>query len=172
MARSKVLERLLKSITPEKVEKMKQDRLEEKSKLTAEWQFGYYVGEDIVNRYLPSMSAETGTRTTIDVSEEDTIEYSKLEKEWSNKYNKCKDDATNEWDEFQKYREILKKKYLPNPLKCHMSILNITDLDEFKKGLIWSLWDSDHCNYNLETEKIKIYDDESIYFTIIEFQLD
>lgn len=175
MTRSKVLDRLLKKLTPEKLEKMKQNRIEEKEKLTTEWQFGYYVGEDIVNRYLPTLSVEPGTRTSIEVSKEDSIEYDRIEKEWSDKYQKEGSQSwceLDEWSDYQKYREMLNKKYLPNPLKCHMGILNILDLSEFKKGLIFSLWNSDHCNYNLDPEKIKIYDDEKIYFTIIEFELD
>jgi hypothetical protein len=171
MARSNVLDRLLKKLTPEKLEEMKQKRIEEKNKLTTEYQLGYYVGEDIVNRFLPSISVEPGTRTQIEVSEEESIEYARIEKKWYNKYQQGKDEATEEWNYYQNYRELLKKKYLPSPLICHMSPLNIVDLEEFKKGLIWSLWDSDHCNYCLDTEKIKIYDDEEIYFTIIEFEL-
>ena len=171
MARSNVLVRLLKKLTPEKLEKMKQNRIDKKNKLTTEWQFGFYVGEYIVNRFLPSISVEPGTRTQIEVSEEESIEYVRIEKEWYDKYQQ--DDANEEWNEYQKYREVLKKKYLPNPLICHLSPLNIVDLEEFKKGLIWSLWDSDHCNYNLDPENIKIYDDDDeIYFTIIEFKLD
>lgn len=172
MAKSNVLDRLLKKLTPEKLEKMKQKRIEEKNKLTIDYQFGFYVGEDIVNRFLPSISVEPGTRVQIEVSEEDSNEYVRIEKEWYNKYQEDKEEAIDEWENYQKYREVLKKKYLPNPLKCYLSPLNIIDLEEFKKGLIWSLWDSDHCNYNLDAENIKIYDDEEIYFTIIEFKLD
>lgn len=172
MARSNVLDRLLKKLTPEKLEKMKQARIESKKKLTTEYQFGFYVGEDIVNRFLPSISVEPGTRVQIEVSEEDSTEYVRIEKEWYNKYQEGKEEAIDEWGNYQKYREVLKKKYLPNPLVCHMNTLNIVDLEEFKKGLICSLWNSDHCNYCLEPDKIKIYDDESFYFTIIEFELD
>lgn len=177
MARSNVLDRLLKKLTTEKLEKMKQKRIEEKNKLTSEFQFGFYVGEDIVNRFLPSISVEPGTRVQIEVSEEDSSEYTRIEKEWYDKYKEGYsktagvDEENEEWNNYQKYREFLKKKYLPNPLVCHMSPLNILDLEEFKKGLIWSLWDSDHCNYCLEPDKIKIYDDEELYFTIIEFEL-
>lgn len=172
MTKSKVLDRLLKKLTPEKLEKMKQVRLEEKNKLTTEWQLGYYVGEDIVNKYLPTLSVEFGTRTCMEVSVEDSIEYTRIEQEWYNKNKHGKNDSDEEWNSYQQYRNVLKKKYLPKTLLCHMKLLNIIDLTEFKKGLIWSLWDSDHCNYNLDAEKIKIYDDENLYFTIIEFELN
>jgi len=172
MTRSNVLDRLLKELTPEKLEKMKQNRLDVKNKLSTEWQLGFYVGEDIIHKYLPTLSVEPGTRTSIEVSEEDSIEYDRVDKEWYNRFKHGKDEANEEWNSYQEYRKVLKKKYLPNPLICYMGILNIVDLTEFKKGLIWSLWDSDHCNYNLDAEKIKIYDDENVYFTIIEFELD
>ena len=64
------------------------------------------------------------------------------------------------------------KKYLPNPLQCYLSSLNITNMEEFKDGLMTSLWDSDVCNYNIDPDNIKIYDDDDMYFTIIELQLD
>ena len=66
---------------------------------------------------------------------------------------------------------MLEKKYLPNPLKCHMSLMNIRDEKDFKDGLIHSLWNCDMCTYSLKPEDIKIYDDEDLWFTIIEFIL-
>jgi hypothetical protein len=53
-----------------------------------------------------------------------------------------------------------------------MSLLNVQNMDEFKKGLKFALWDCDMCSYNIEPENIKIYDDEQSMFTIIELQLD
>jgi hypothetical protein len=67
---------------------------------------------------------------------------------------------------------MLEKKYLPNPLVCYVGTLNIQDMDDFKKGLIQTLWDCDTCSYNLEKDNIKIYNDEGYYSTIIEFKLD
>jgi len=67
---------------------------------------------------------------------------------------------------------MLERKYLPNPLECYMSLLNVQHMDEFKKGLRFALWDCDMCSYNIEPENIKIYDDEQGMFTIIELQLD
>jgi type II restriction/modification system DNA methylase subunit YeeA len=43
-------------------------------------------------------------------------------------------------------------------------------MDEFKQGLITSLWDCDHCNYSLDPEDIEIYDEDD-YFTIIKLKL-
>lgn len=170
--RSEVLERLLKKINePGYKERMLKERNEEKLKLTSEWQFGYYVGEDIVHRDLPTLSVEGGTRNEIQVSEEDEAEYKRLEKEWYNKYSHDETSAKNEWEEYQKFREILKVKYLPEKLECYRGLMNITNMEEFKDGLITSLWGSDVCNYSLNPEDIKIYDDENCYFTIIELIL-
>jgi hypothetical protein len=53
-----------------------------------------------------------------------------------------------------------------------LDLLNIKNENEFKDGLKFALWDCDMCSYNIEPENIKIYDDEDMYFTIIEFVLD
>ena len=52
-----------------------------------------------------------------------------------------------------------------------MSLMNIRDEKDFKDGLIHSLWNCDMCTYSLKPEDIKIYDDEDLWFTIIEFIL-
>ena len=83
MARSRVFESILNSITPEEVEKMKQKRIEQKNKLTLEYQLGYYVGLEIVHRYLPTLSTDMlQTRNVIEVSEEDSLENERLDTEW------------------------------------------------------------------------------------------
>jgi hypothetical protein len=171
MEKSTYLDRLMKRMTPEKLEKMKQERIEQKNKLTLDWQLGYYVGENIVHNDLPTISAEPGTRTIIPVSLEDEQEYKRKEETWWDSTNFGRKKADKEWNEYQECRKRLLKKYLPNPLKCYERILNISNMDEFKNGFICSLWNSDVCNYNLNPEKIKIYDDEDIYFTVIELEL-
>lgn len=169
--KSDVVSRIMKKINdPEYQEKMKQKRLNYKKSLTAEYQFGFFVGEDIVNRFLPTLSVEGGTNKQILVSSEDQREYNRLDKKW---YERCKpgSSSTNEeWIDFQNFRQILKTKYLPNPLECHVNLLNIRDMGKFKAGLITSLWDCDHCNYSLESEDIEIVDEDD-YFTVIKFKL-
>lgn len=180
MARSRVFESILNSITPEEVEKMKQKRIEQKNKLTLEYQLGYYVGLEIVHRYLPTLSTDMlQTRNVIEVSEEDSLENERLDTEWyvttrhGGKWNGVDENGDKEkWNLYHQHNKMLEKKYLPNPLKCHMDILNIQDMDEFKKGLRVALWDCDMCSYNIEPENIKIYDDEDVMFTIIELCLD
>jgi len=169
--KSDVVSRIMKKINdPEWQEQMKQKRIEYKESLTAEYQFGFFVGEDIVNRFLPTLSVEGGTKKQILVSSDDQREYNRLDKKW---YDRCKPGSSNtdkEWTDLQEFRQVLKEKYLPNPLECHEKLINIHNMDEFKQGLITSLWDCDHCNYSLEPEDIEIYDEDD-YFTIIKLKL-
>lgn len=170
--KNEVFDRLLLKLTPEYLEKMKQKRIEHKNNLTAEWQLGYYVGENIVHDDLPTISVEAGTRKEIPVSLEDELEYKRTEENWYNKTQHGKVKADDEWKVYQDCRKRLIKKYLPNPLKCYVGILNIHNMEDFKNGLINSLWNSDVCNYNLNPENIKIYDDDEVFFTVIELMLD
>jgi len=169
--KSDVVSRLMKKINdPEWQEQMKQKRINYKKSLTAEYQFGFFVGEDIVNRFLPTLSVEGGTRKQIEVSSEDQREYNRLDKKWYDRCKNGKDESKDEWNELQNFRQVLKAKYLPNPLVCHEKLMNIRDMGKFKAGLITSLWDCDHCNYSLEREDIEIYDEDD-YFTIIKLKL-
>lgn len=162
--------------TPEYKERRLKEKKEQKDKLTSEYQFGYYVGEDIVRRFLPTITTDSLlTRTQIKVSDEDSEENKRLYDEWweTSKYGSNPDVNKNKenWDLYHQHNKMLEKEYLPNPLKCHMSLMNIRDEKDFKEGLIHSLWDCDMCSYSLKPEDIKIYDDEDLWFTIIEFVL-
>lgn len=172
--KSERLSGLLKKINdPAWKEEMKRKRAEYKESLTAEYQLGYFVGEDVIHRYLPTLNVEGGTLKEISVTSEEQRKYNRLTKEW---YDKCKlekDGNTNskdEWNEYQSFRKELIEKYLPNPLVCHERIINIRNMNEFKEGFIFSLWDCDCCNYSLEPEDIEIYEDGD-YFTVIKLKL-
>lgn len=171
--KSDVVKKLMDELTPEKMVEMKQKRIERKKTILCEWQFGYFVGEKIVHCFLPTLSIDAMPSTNvISVSEEDTKEYEKLKAKWFNlKNNKQLKDSEEEWNSLLRFNKILRDKYLPNPLLCYLEPLNIIDEKEFKKGLITSLWNSDICHYDITPENIKIYDDEDIFFTIIELKL-
>ena len=178
--RSKKISEMLSNMTPEMKEKWKQERVESKKKLTLEYQLGYYVGLEIVHRYLPTLSTDMlQSRTVIEVSEEDALENERLDTEWysttthGGEWNGVDENGNKEkWELYHQHNKMLERKYLPNPLECYMSLLNVQNMDEFKKGLRFALWDCDMCSYNIEPENIKIYDDEQSMFTIIELQLD
>jgi len=175
--RSSTLNRILDEVrTPEYKERRLKEKKEDKEKLTSEYQFGFYVGEEIVTRHLPTITTDMlQSRTQIKVSDEDTKENKRLHDEWweTCKYGSRVDEVANKenWNLYHQHNKMLDKKYLPNPLKCHMSLMNIRDEKEFKDGLIHSLWNCDMCSYSLKPEDIKIYDDENLWFTIIEFIL-
>jgi hypothetical protein len=174
--KNKTIEKIFNRLTPEKREELKQKRLDHKQSLSAEFQFGYYVGEYIVNNYLPTLSTDHITsKNVIQISKEDTEEYNKLFEAWRNATEYGKDpntiNAEEKWNKHITNIHKLKNKYLPNPLKCFIPILNIQNETEFKQGLINSLWNCDICSYNIDPENIKIYDDENFHFTIIEFKL-
>lgn len=175
---SEIFKRITASLTPEKKEAMKQKRIAYTKSKTLEFQLGEYVGEYIVNRFLPTISTDSiRTNKCIEVSEEDKATNKQLEEDWFNstKYgnNPLSETGNNiKWDKYREHSRYLESKYLPKTLTCYLSPLNIQNIEEFKKGLSLTLWDCDICHYNIEPENIKIYDDEDGYFTYIEFTLD
>jgi hypothetical protein len=61
---------LFDDITPEWLEEQKIERIERKKELTAEYQLGYYVGREIINRFLPTLSTDMLlSRVVIQVTE-------------------------------------------------------------------------------------------------------
>jgi hypothetical protein len=65
-----------------------------------------------------------------------------------------------------------KRKYLPQTLECVFSLIRIDDMNKFKEGIKESLWNCDMCSYNIDEEKIEIYNDLELGFTHIKFQYD
>jgi hypothetical protein len=172
MARSKTLSALLDSITPEMEQSWKEERIMRKNMLTAEYQLGYYVGLRIVDEYLPTLSTDKiQSRRVIGVPKEDAAENGRLNEEWFDIARTGKNGDKEKWDLLFNHNKMLEKKYLPNPLLCHLSPLNIQSMEQFKLGLRLALWDCDMCSYKIESDDIKIYDDEDARFTIIEFSL-
>jgi chaperonin cofactor prefoldin len=74
-------EKMMEEIkTPEYKQKRIKENEEHLETLTMDYQLGYYVGEHIVNRYLPTLSTDIlQSRNVIEVSEEDTIENNRLD---------------------------------------------------------------------------------------------
>lgn len=166
-------------LTPERIEDIRKNRESQIKKLTAEFQFGYFVGEYIVNKYLPSLSIDTPkTNNLISVTPEEQIKFKEIESAWWEATNAKRDPKTGgyensekEWNELMAFRREMEVKYLPHELKCFFSPLNITNEKEFKQGLIFSLWDCDICHYSIEPEEITIEHDSDFFFTHIIFKL-
>lgn len=165
--------------TPEYKEEQIKEHQEYLDKVTVDYHLGYFVGEHIVNRYLPTLSTDMlQSWNVIKVSEEDTIENRRLDKEWysttkyQDKYDGENDGDKTKWELYHQHNKMLEQKYLPKKLDCHLRLLKINDKKEFKEGLRSSLWDCDMCSYNIDVENIKIENDMVNGFTIITFQLD
>jgi hypothetical protein len=139
--------------------------------LTAEYQFGYYIGEYIFFRFLPTISIDDIlTMTVIPVSPEEEVKHKELSDAWFDKIQK-KENNDIEWAKLQTYRREVEEKYLPHELVCYLNPLNITNEVDFKAGLRTSLWDCDICHYSIEPEDITIEMDENFYSTKIKFKL-
>lgn len=173
--KSKVIKRRLKDITPEEIEKIRVNRIKRNKEQTLESQLGYFVGEHIVHKDLPTLSTDLIlSRNVIQVSEDDIEENKKLEVEWYHSIsNGCDENHENgskkKWEKYYNHHKMLEKKYLPEKLVCYIKPLNVGNIDEFKNGLITSLWNCDMCAYSLKPENIKIYDTHHGDFTVIEF---
>ena len=171
---------ILKEIrSPEYKEKCIKRNEEYLQQASMDYQLGFYVGENIVDHYLPTLSTDSlHSRNVIQVSDEDTIENKRLEDEWF-KTTKYQDNWSGEedgdkekWNLYHQHNKMLEKKYLPPVLKCGYSLIRIIDIKLFKTGLIHSLWSCDMCSYNLSEENVEIENDLVNGFTFIKFKLD
>lgn len=177
---SSAMQKLFDEIkTPEYKQKQIERHQKYLDEVSIDFELGFYIGEHIVNRYLPTLSTDMlQSRRVIKVNEEDSIENKRLDNEWfsTTRYNKNwngEDDGDKEkWNLYLQHNKMLEKKYLPNPLECHLGLIKFNDEDKFKEGIRSSLWDCDMCSYNIEKENIKIEYDMEMGFTIITFQLD
>lgn len=173
-------EEIFKEIrSPEYKEKRIKENEEYLQTVSMDWQLGYYVGEDIVHNYLPTLSTDMiHSRNVIQVSEEDSVENKRLSDEWfkTTKYqddwNGEEDGSKDKWELYFQHNKMLEKKYLPKILDTSFGLLRIDDMKKFKDGLIDSLWNCDMCSYNLDEEKIIIKQDMLNGFTEIKFELD
>lgn len=155
----------------------KQRRLDAKSKLTLAFQLGFYIGEKIVNKYLPTLSVDgihTNKNISVTIAEGD--EAKRLNDVWFSKRMSAEGnedargkESEEEWKALRAYHEMLEEKYLPKTIDCHFGVLNITEehMTEFKKGVSISLWDCDCSHYSTKLEDIDIKDDDDTMFTII-----
>ena len=173
--KSDIIRKFFKELTPEKREELRIKRIESIKQLTLEYQLGYYIGEYIVYRYLPTLSIDMMTsRNVISVTSEEQRIYYELDNTWFKKVQSNRNlpdsssSAPDEWEALIKFRREMERKYLPKKLECHVSALNVENIEELKKGIMSSLWNCDMCHYNCsKTEDIEIISDEDGYFTKI-----
>lgn len=130
------------------------------------FQLGYFVGEQIVDMFLPTLSIDgIQIRRVIQCAIGEADEYHRLDDIWSKAYRKDQLNSQKEWDEVRAYDVEMQKKYLPETVRCHLMELNPTDMLQFKLGINNSLWNSDCCSYKLTPEDIEVVTENG--FTII-----
>lgn len=119
---------------------------------TLAMQLGYFVGQYIVDRYLPTLSVDIiKTFNNISVTWAEGEEYRRL----GNVYDSTK--TKESWKEYREYSKKLELKYFPETLFCYLYFkleIKASDVEEFKKGVICSLWNSDVCSYSIKPEDI------------------
>lgn len=174
MARSEIISKILSEVTPEKTEERRLKRIEATKQLTLDYQLGWYVGETLIDRKLPTLSVDSlQTLKCIKVSDEEEAEYKRLSDIWFNNYNEGEGNNDPNWIALKSYHGMLKDKYIPPTLEYHVRPLNITNIEEFKTGFRQSLWDSDVCYYNIKTnDDIEIVDTSDAYFTTIKLKYE
>lgn len=164
-------------LTPERSAAVKKRLLEQRASLSLAYQLGFYIGEEIVHRFLPTLSVDMiQTKTNISVTCAEGDECKRLNDIWFGKRmqhrgseSEAQKATETEWNALRAYHEMLEEKYLPKTVECHFQLLNITDehMQEFKKGIGASLWDCDCSHYSTKPEDIEVKADEDGWFTII-----
>ena len=139
---------------------------------TTEYYLGYYIGEYIVTHYLPTLSIDSDISglNVVQVNEEDTKEYNRLDEILNKHIFLNKRYKPKEWNNYLRYRIYLYEKYLPKTLVCRIQMITFVDELEIKDGIRSSLWNSDICHYSCNANDIKIYQEDK-YFLVIEFPL-
>ena len=170
------LKKLIEEVrSPEYKEKMMNKNKEYLKNVGMDYQLGFYIGENIVDNYLPTLSTDMiHSRKVIKVSEKDEIENNRLDDEW---FNSCTHERGNsgdkeKWEAYFNHNKMLERKYLPQTLECVFSLIRIDDMNKFKEGIKESLWNCDMCSYNIDEDKIEITNDLELGFTHIKFQYD
>jgi hypothetical protein len=162
------------NFTPEERQAALERRIKAIQSMSLEFQLGCYVGDYIVDKYLPTLDVNMlRSKHVINVGAEEKLKYEKLHADWYRKYNETKEDKSPEWDELMTFRKELKKKYLPHTLDCFVAPLNVKNMKDFKRGIMRSLWDCDMCSYKAGSVDDIIVEMEDNYFSsIIKLTLD
>lgn len=156
---AKKRERRFNKLIEKRIDDIKSNPKPERPPKTLEYQLGFMIGEQIVDRYLITLSNERHTRNVIEIAPEEQAEYDRLSNLWSDAYDRNKDNAKEEWKAYRDYAHFLQRKYLPAKLECFVGrIESINNLEEVKEGIRHALWDSDSCCY--DTTVIDIENDD------------
>lgn len=122
---------------------------------TLEYNLGYYIGEYIFYRYLPTISIDMiHSGKVIKVMDEEAKYFELLERRWFDDDETARKDEY--WNALTAFRREMESEYLPKEFTARLNALNLTDEKEFRMGLVNSLWDCDICHYSLKQEDITI----------------
>lgn len=137
---------------------------------------GVYLAEYIMRADMPCLYHDAWTKNVISTTWGEHKQLQRLEEAWFTKYNSqetknAKDTEKHkvsemEWNEFLKYRYVLKEKYLPHTLTSLVPFIDFSNEEtnkEIKEGFISAMWDSDHCEYSLKEEDIVFENEVSRY---------
>lgn len=131
---------------------------------------GEYLGEYIIKN-LPSLSHDACTRNVIQVTIGEADEYRRLHDVWFEKRMNAEsndDDsyAEKEFNDYLRYRYVLKEKYLPHTLKVSVPYIDFSNEKvnkHIKDSLICTLWNWDFCDWSLREEDV-VFENETIIF--------
>lgn len=167
--KSKVVSRLISELKPEDEKRLKTRRLERIKSMTAEYQLGCYVGDEIVRRHLPCLSVDMiHTNNVIPVTPEEAARAEELNDTWFNNHKDGGGDQDPNWIALRAFHKEMEDKYLPKTVECYFDPLNIDNWSEFKKGVRTSLWNCDICHYDIrEDDDIDVKLTDEYFFTII-----
>lgn len=167
--RNRIIDRILEDLTPEKLAEMKQRRLDNIKAMTMEYQIGWFIGDEIARRYMPSLDVDMiQTSRVIKVDPAEKARCQKLHDAWWAKREHEKEESSAEWQALRAYHQMLEDKYLPKTLDCHIQAINYQDEEQLKLGIVRALWASDICSYNCsEPSDVEVKLDDEGYFTIV-----
>ena len=174
----KSLKHRIPTLTNEEKERLKKKRLENRASWTLAYQLGVYVGEQIVSRYLPTLSVDSiHTKKNISVTCAEGDECRRLNEVWFQKTMQHRDDnskSAEEWNALRECHKKLEDKYLPLTVECHFTLLNVSEehMADFKEGISICLWDCDCSHYSTKVEDINVVTDDDGYFTTITLKKD
>lgn len=124
--------------------------------LHPDYQLGFFVAYQIKT---PTLSIDTCPNENVhSILWGERKEYDRLSSEatesWlCSKWKRNQEPTT--WKALEEYREHLYDKYLPVNFTVHLPLIKVTDLQQFKEGIICYLWNQDNCHYSLLQEDIE-----------------
>jgi hypothetical protein len=119
---------------------------------------GYLMGTTI-SKKLPELRYG---QYQITIAEADKLKL--VESEWYGE--KDEELKTKKFDEYLSYLNQLEVKYLPHTMTLYLPIVYPRNWEDFKKGIRNALWDSDTCNYKIDTNDDFIVEMEDDWYSM------